>query len=727
MFVLVSPDRIEKRIFCLKLPKAAGEESSTDVKGPWQPCARSGDLLLTMERQLSEEDFFTSQEKIPAANTRLKVDRSVVKTDEEAAHSFSSSESEFLEDDEEFGTHLAHGDDEPSRTAPPVLHLSQVRSRPKTEALDEADALPVEAMSTPVLVRQGSSSHTSRPVPFAQQNRAEYYLSLLLRMGFQEDEAKQALQLTKYSGVENAVTAIVQQRVGNSPPPRVASAPSLAWLSSQRDESSKMDGKMSEIESMLKPELRRARSLEHERERQAMVQGVFANFQRQWSEEALKGFDGLAEGPPKPPLPLPPLDTDSSSKAAGRGGQALASTEAAAAAVPLGNGLHGGATTHSPTNAAANALASSSSSSSSSSTEPLPSSSSSSSPPEADSSASSASAAASSSSSATSSTSPYKGLGLMTPLSQPLLTADFLLMLPPDPSGPPPGPDAAADACDWPGGEGKHSPYHSRSHSLHNGSQLGPGPSPRDQEHEALDEQKQPISVSGPAELKRPRKKFYSPQVAAARALLQKGPWPCVYCEYVNLPYHRSCNQCASQQYVSWMLLSEEEWQEKVSTDADRARVAEQQDQAFQEEWLAMVAKGGDVQCAVCFDDIVVKKMIPAACRHYFCKDCWQGYLESKVVDGNVLKIKCMYPDCPRLVERKEVHARVSPEMFEKYKKFHYDALMATNPNARWCPTPDCEMVMVGVKSRPKLTCPKCHKAICFNCNLPWHLGQHSS
>ena len=37
------------------------------------------------------------------------------------------------------------------------------------------------------------------------------------------------------------------------------------------------------------------------------------------------------------------------------------------------------------------------------------------------------------------------------------------------------------------------------------------------------------------------------------------------------------------------------------------------------------------VECAVCFDEIAVKKMIPAPCRHLFCSECWKGYLESKV------------------------------------------------------------------------------------------------
>eukprot|EP00457_Paulinella_chromatophora_P001706 gb/GEZN01001708.1/.p1 GENE.gb/GEZN01001708.1/~~gb/GEZN01001708.1/.p1 ORF type:complete len:758 (+),score=103.96 gb/GEZN01001708.1/:297-2570(+) len=618
-----------------------------------------------MERQLSEEDFFNQPYKVPTS-TRLK-NGSVEQR--EAVHCSNLSNSTSSSDGEPFALDSEYPALKQNGLHQPVLHLQQPQhtldifvssdaelshGEDRSDPLDP-DSLPVEAMSTPVLVRQGSSSHTSRPVPFEQQNRPEYYLTLLLRMGFEEQEAEEALEATKYSSVENAVTAIVRKRQIVNPPVRVASAPPIggSWLSPPRVEvelsenvlpREKVDGegKLSEIESLLKPELRRARTLEHERERQAMVQGAFAKFQRQWSEEVLKGLD------------------DQEGRETTNGTQAKSS--------PAKDD-------HPPNSSSTRA-------------------------------ASSASPALTPS---LTSASPYKGTGLVSPLAQPLLTADFLLV---------PGPDTSSPLPFFPT-ESKHGTPPSFSVQgpdpllldVDSSHQLEPGPTELTRKFK-------------PHERKEKRTKpFYCPEVATQRALLQKGPWPCVYCGYVNFPYHRSCNQCASQQYVSWLLLAPGEWQEKVSSESDRQRLAEEQDKEFQQEWQALVAQAGEVQCAVCFDDIPVSKVIPASCRHYFCKDCWQGYLESKVNDGNVLKIKCMFPDCIRVVEKKEVRARLKPETFEKYQKFHYDSLMATNPNARWCQTPDCEMVMIGVKIRPKLTCPKCHKSVCFNCNLPWHLG----
>jgi len=133
--------------------------------------------------------------------------------------------------------------------------------------------------------------------------------------------------------------------------------------------------------------------------------------------------------------------------------------------------------------------------------------------------------------------------------------------------------------------------------------------------------------------------------------------------------------------------------------------------------------EGGTIECGICFDEIPVKDIVFATCKHNFCTTCWNGYLESKVKDGEVLKLNCPAPKCRRPVERKEIKERLTPEMFEKFNKFYTQAQLSLNPNARWCPTPNCDQVMFGSKTDPKLKCPKCEHEICFRCNHDWHMG----
>jgi len=134
-------------------------------------------------------------------------------------------------------------------------------------------------------------------------------------------------------------------------------------------------------------------------------------------------------------------------------------------------------------------------------------------------------------------------------------------------------------------------------------------------------------------------------------------------------------------------------------------------------------ASGGTVECLICFDEVPVKEIVFASCKHNFCSTCWNGYLETKVKDGDVLKLNCPALKCKRPVQRSEIKARLNAEMFEKFNKFYTTAQLSLNPNSRWCPTPDCETVMFGSKNSPRLICPKCQHAICFKCNHDWHTG----
>lgn len=66
----------------------------------------------------------------------------------------------------------------------------------------------------------------------------------------------------------------------------------------------------------------------------------------------------------------------------------------------------------------------------------------------------------------------------------------------------------------------------------------------------------------------------------------------------------------------------------------------------------AAPASGGrTVQCRICFDSFAVDDMCAASCGHYFCKDCWRGYISAAINNGpTVLNMRCPEPDCKRSV-----------------------------------------------------------------------------
>lgn len=60
---------------------------------------------------------------------------------------------------------------------------------------------------------------------------------------------------------------------------------------------------------------------------------------------------------------------------------------------------------------------------------------------------------------------------------------------------------------------------------------------------------------------------------------------------------------------------------------------------------------GSKTQCLICFDDFARDDMCAATCQHYFCKDCWKGYVSNGVGTGpNVLNLRCPLPGCKAAV-----------------------------------------------------------------------------
>ncbi|KAL3192819.1 hypothetical protein MRX96_058678 [Rhipicephalus microplus] len=66
--------------------------------------------------------------------------------------------------------------------------------------------------------------------------------------------------------------------------------------------------------------------------------------------------------------------------------------------------------------------------------------------------------------------------------------------------------------------------------------------------------------------------------------------------------------------------------------------------------------------------------------------------------------------------------------MVAKYESFMLRRVLVTEPDARWCPAPDCGYVVIasGCASCPKLRCerPGCSTAFCYHCKQEWHPNQ---
>ena len=123
------------------------------------------------------------------------------------------------------------------------------------------------------------------------------------------------------------------------------------------------------------------------------------------------------------------------------------------------------------------------------------------------------------------------------------------------------------------------------------------------------------------------------------------------------------------------------------------------------------------VECPICTE---VKPLIKVStCDHYFCEDCIRNYLEIKVVEADVMHIKC--PDCSCVITDTTISQFTSAEIADKYYHFVEVKRVEENLWVKWCPKADCVGYDVASPKNYKLVCNTCSYKYCYKCSQPWH------
>ena len=125
--------------------------------------------------------------------------------------------------------------------------------------------------------------------------------------------------------------------------------------------------------------------------------------------------------------------------------------------------------------------------------------------------------------------------------------------------------------------------------------------------------------------------------------------------------------------------------------------------------------------CPICYENEINKNNIAQAhCQHKFCDICINSYLTNKIINGDVLDIKCMMAGCSHIYSQEEIKLNLQKDIFNKYKKFYRIQKKLKSPDKKYinCPFVDCEElvdctnVSEGVMNCNKghIFCRKCFK-----------------
>mmetsp|Transcript_6587 Transcript_6587/g.19957 ORF Transcript_6587/g.19957 Transcript_6587/m.19957 type:complete len:480 (-) Transcript_6587:254-1693(-) len=115
-------------------------------------------------------------------------------------------------------------------------------------------------------------------------------------------------------------------------------------------------------------------------------------------------------------------------------------------------------------------------------------------------------------------------------------------------------------------------------------------------------------------------------------------------------------------------------------------------------------------------------RVFPAQCRHSVCTFCAVQYIAYEI-QNRAVPIRCPQEKCSSSFAPEQVAGLVSEELYSKFEQYLIIAALQTDPDLRFCPTPDCGFAVIGHPKEPVITCETCEKQFCFKCSNHWEPG----
>ena len=139
----------------------------------------------------------------------------------------------------------------------------------------------------------------------------------------------------------------------------------------------------------------------------------------------------------------------------------------------------------------------------------------------------------------------------------------------------------------------------------------------------------------------------------------------------------------------------------------------------------------GSRLCEICVIEKSTDSFVTFSnCGHSFCSDCVRRAFQYKVSETRV-KLQCL--QCSGTVTKRELQQICDGELYQRYLDACLNRHLATTPNVRYCPAPDCPFACIDTSTPVSHTVAEehfvchrdeCGREFCNTCRQPWHEGK---
>ena len=139
---------------------------------------------------------------------------------------------------------------------------------------------------------------------------------------------------------------------------------------------------------------------------------------------------------------------------------------------------------------------------------------------------------------------------------------------------------------------------------------------------------------------------------------------------------------------------------------------------------VALPSAEGTVTCRICFDDVPASSGRSAPCGHFFCEDCYGGYLANAVDEGaSCVMATCPEQGCATRVPGALFADLVDAKRADRRRSFRLENFVSFSKDLRWCPGKGCGRVARAGAGVGSVKCAPngCGCNFCMRCGEEAH------